>query len=232
MVVVVVGFCFSREASVWFSAVLKCFNFHIFLKILGFFFLLLCNSHTIRRGMGVETRAQKPSHKVLQKFPERSWLANAVKILVIMMWDRLQTTKCITKFSDLLLSGFCVSCFLFLYLLVRLSFFTDASFFLVLFCISIMTLLFVFFLAVSSFFYDDILSFWWFLSQYHPMESAREYGSCLCNESFVVVEVWTQRILVCIHVLVLRWFLWKKVCWLTFLFYCNICVVCYGPREK
>lgn len=130
MVVVVVGFCFSREASVWFSAVLKCFNFHIFLKILGFFFLLLCNSHTIRRGMGVETRAQKPSHKVQQKFPERSWLANAVKILVIMMWVRLQTTKCITKFSDLLLSGFCVSLvFCFYILLVRLSFFTDASFF-------------------------------------------------------------------------------------------------------
>lgn len=149
------------------------------------------------------------------------------------MWVRLQTTKCITKFSDLLLSGFYVCLLFFVFIFVSSVVIFHRCEFFSCFVLYIDNDSFVrFCLAVSSFFYDDILSFWWFLSQYHPMESAREYGSCLCNESFVVVEVWTQRILVCIHVLVLRWFLWKKVCWLTFLFYCNICVVCYGTREK
>lgn len=95
--------------------------------------------------MGVETRT-KPSHKVAQNVSNDLGWPNAVKILPIRLCVcvvRLQTTMYykVTRFASLFF--FVCVLFFFLYLLIRLSFFTDASFFF-LFCISIMTLLFVF----------------------------------------------------------------------------------------
>lgn len=110
----------------------QCFNFHIFLKIL------------FRRGMGVETRT-KPSHKVAQNVSNDLGWPNAVKILPIRLCVcvvRLQTTMYykVTRFASLFFV-----CVLFFFIFVNsVVIFSQMRVFFFLFCISIMTLLFVF----------------------------------------------------------------------------------------
>lgn len=141
--------------------------------------------------------------------------------------------QCITKLPDLLLCFLCVSCF-FLYLLIRLSFFSQMRVFFFLFCISIMTLLFVF----AWLFHLSSTTTYSLSDGYHNITQwkAQESTDLACKTKVFVLcfgrSVNTAHLPAhpCSST-ALVW-LWKKVCWLTFLFYCNICVVCVTILER